>query len=215
MPFTIKEFLGVFKSYNNSIWPFQIILFISTLFILYSALKKKNYSSIVISTMLIFYWLWIGVVYDIIFFSAINPAAYFFGGIFILQALLFVKAGIIDKKLEFEFRNDVNGYIGGFIIFYALIIYPLLGIYLGHTYPENPTFGLPCPTTIFTFGILLWAGKKSPIYIIIIPVIWAVIGFTAALKLGIKEDTGLLIAGLLTTALIVRDKVVERKNKMT
>jgi hypothetical protein len=165
--------------------------------------------------MLIFYWLWIGVVYDIIFFSAINPAAYFFGGIFILQALLFVKAGIIDKKLEFEFRNDVNGYIGGFIIFYALIIYPLLGIYLGHTYPENPTFGLPCPTTIFTFGILLWAGKKSPIYIIIIPVIWAVIGFTAALKLGIKEDTGLLIAGLLTTALIVRDKVVERKNKMT
>ena len=215
MPFTIKEFLGVFKSYNNSIWPFQIILFISTLFILYSALKKKNYSSIVISTMLIFYWLWIGVVYDIIFFSAINPAAYFFGGIFILQALLFVKAGIIDKKLEFEFRNDVNGYIGGFIIFYALIIYPLLGIYLGHTYPENPTFGLPCPTTIFTFGILLWAGKKSPIYIIVIPVIWAVIGFTAALKLGIKEDTGLLIAGLLTTALIVRDKVVERKNKMT
>jgi len=215
MPFTIKEFLGVFKSYNNSIWPFQIILFISALYILYSALKKKNYSSIVISTMLIFYWLWIGVVYDIIFFSSINPAAYVFGAIFILQALLFVKAGIIDKKLEFEFRNDVNGYIGGFIIFYALIIYPLLGIYLGHTYPENPTFGLPCPTTIFTFGILLWAGKKSPIYIIIIPVIWAVIGFTAALKLGIKEDTGLLIAGLLTTALIVRDKVVERKNKMT
>ncbi len=214
MPFNTEEFLGVFKSYNNSIWPFQIILIISALYIIYSALKKKNYNNIVINNILIFYWLWIGVVYDIIFFSAINPAAYVFGAIFILQALLFVKAGIIDKKLEFEFRNGANGYIGGFIILYALIIYPLLGIYFGHTYPENPTFGLPCPTTIFTFGIFLWAGKKIPIYIIIIPVIWAVIGFTAALKLGIKEDTGLLIAGLLTTALIVRDKISERKIKL-
>ena len=105
MPFNTEEFLGVFKSYNNSIWPFQIILIISALYIIYSALKKKNYNNIVINNILIFYWLWIGVVYDIIFFSAINPAAYVFGAIFILQALLFVKAGIIDKKLEFEFRN--------------------------------------------------------------------------------------------------------------
>lgn len=58
---------------------------------------------IVISCILVFYWLWMGIVYHIIFFSSINPVAYVFGVMFILQTILFIKAGIIDKKLEFEF----------------------------------------------------------------------------------------------------------------
>ena len=86
-------------------------------------------------------------------------------------------------------------------------------MYLGHTYPENPTFGLPCPTTIFTFGILLWAKDKIPMYIIGIPLIWAVIGFTAALNLGIKEDTGLLVAAILSVVLLTLVKMRERKIK--
>ncbi len=210
MPFSVEEFLGVFKSYNNTIYPFQGILFISALFIIYLVFRKNNYSSSVINWIFVFYWLWIGIVYHIIFFSSINPAAYIFGVIFILQAILFIKAGIIDKKLEFEFARGTNQ-IGGFIILYALVFYPLLGIYFGHIYPENPTFGLPCPTTIFTFGILLWTAKKIPLYILIIPSIWALIGVTAAINLDIKEDTGLLIAGILGSGLILKDKVKERK----
>lgn len=207
MPFTIEEFIGVFRDYNNSVYPFQFILFLSALYVIYLAFRKKEYGSRVITWILVFYWLWIGVVYDIIFFTAINPAAYVFGIIFILQALLFIKAGITDKKLEFRFEKGLNQYTGGLIILYALIIYPLLGMSFGHTYPENPTFGLPCPTTIFTFGILLWTTKKIPAYIIGIPLIWAIVGFSAAINLGIKEDTGLLIAGILAGALIIKDKI--------
>lgn len=207
MPFTVEEFLGVFRDYNNSVYPFQFILFLSALFIVYLAIRKKKYSSNLITWILAFYWLWIGVVYDIIFFSAINPAAYIFGIIFILQSFLFIKAGILDKKLEFRFEKGINQYMGGLIILYALIFYPLLGMYFGHTYPENPTFGLPCPTTIFTFGILLWTTKKIPGYIIGIPLIWAIVGFSAAINLGIKEDTGLLVAGILAAVFIIRNKV--------
>lgn len=83
-------------------------------------------------------------------------------------------------------------------------------MYLGHTYPEKPTVGLPCPTTIFTFGILLWTAKNIP-DIIRIPLIWTVAGYTAALKPGIKEVTGLLIRGILATTLIVKDKIGKRK----
>ena len=86
---------------------------------------------------------------------------------------------------------------------YALLIYPVLGSMLGHVYPQSPTFGLPCPTTIFTFGILLWTDKQVPIPVLIIPFLWSIIGFTAALSLGITEDTGLLIAGVVSTLLIV------------
>jgi hypothetical protein len=210
MPFTVEEFLGVFRDYNNSVYPFQFILFLSAIYVIYLAVSKKNYGSKVITWILVFYWLWIGVVYQIMFFTAINPAAYVFGIIFILQALLFIKAGIMDKKLEFRFKRGLNEYMGVLIILYALIIYPLLGMFFGHTYPENPTFGLPCPTTIFTFGILLWTTKKIPAYIIGIPLIWSIVGFSAAINLGIKEDTGLLITGVLAAALIIKDKVRER-----
>jgi Family of unknown function (DUF6064) len=60
---------------------------------------------------------------------------------------------------------------------------------------------LPCTTTIFTFGILLWFDKKIPVSILIIPFAWSTIGFLAALKLGVPEDTGLPVAGILMVAL--------------
>ena len=213
MPFTTEEFLGVFSSYNNSVYPFQYILIISAVFTVFLTFRKRSYSNSLITWTLVFYWLWIGVVYHIIFFSSINPAAYAFGVLFVLQAFLFMKAGIIDKKLEFEFKNGLNQYIGGLIILYALILYPLLGIQFGHLYPESPTFGLPCPTTILTFGILLWAAKKIPVYLFVIPVIWAVIGFSAALNLGIKEDTGLIISAVLALSLVIKDKIKDRKTQ--
>jgi hypothetical protein len=90
---------------------------------------------------------------------------------------------------------------------YSFVIYPILGYLFGHVYPKNPTFGLPCPTTIFTFGLLLWTDKIVPKYVLVIPSIWSLIGFVAALFLGIKEDYGLLIAGVLGSILIlIRDR---------
>ncbi|MCU0579417.1 MAG: DUF6064 family protein, partial [Desulfobacterota bacterium] len=65
------------------------------------------------------------------------------------------------------------------------------------------TFGVPCPTTIFTFGILLFTSGRLPKTVLAIPFIWSIIGFTAALTLGILEDIGLLVAGLFGTAAIV------------
>jgi hypothetical protein len=81
---------------------------------------------------------------------------------------------------------------------------------LGHGYPKSPGFGVaPCPATIFTFGILLMIDKKFPKYILIIPLIWLVIGFFAAINLGIKEDIGLLLSGIITAILILFRKQAE------
>jgi len=41
-----------------------------------------------------------------------------------------------------------------------------------------------------------------PRYALIIPLLWSSIGFTAALTLGIREDIGLLVAGLVGTVLL-------------
>jgi hypothetical protein len=92
--------------------------------------------------------------------------------------------------------------VGAAFILYGLLIYPLLGYILGHRYPYSPTFGLPCPTTIFTFGLLLWTAPRIPKYLLALPLVWAFIGFTAAFQLGVLEDVMLPVAGLVAVALI-------------
>ncbi len=197
LPFTSEQFFNVMKNYNLDVWPMQVLLNIFALAAVFLTIKRVRLSDKIVSSILSFLWLWIGLVYHLIYFTSINKAAYVFGIFFIIQAILFFVSGVVKDGLSFQFKSDVYGITGAIFILYALLIYPVLGAMFGHTYPSNPTFGLPCPTTLFTFGVLLWSIKKVQIYIVIIPLLWSVLGFSAALNLGVKEDLGLVIAGVL------------------
>jgi len=85
--------------------------------------------------------------------------------------------------------------------------YSLFGYLLGRVYPQFFPFGLvPCPTTIFTFGILLLTNKRFSKYFLVVPLIFSIGGFLAVYR-GILEDIGLIIAGLLGVVLILlRDR---------
>jgi len=212
IPFTVDQFLSVFEHYNQSIWPMQIILYLVALAGIFFLLKNAGYTDQLIPAILTFLWLWMGIVYHLIFFTAINEAAYLFGLLFIIQAVLFLSAGVFKSRLNFKFSAGVYGLTGGLFLLYALIIYPVLGYMWGHVYPRSPTFGAPCPTTIFTFGLLLFTVKKVPKYLLLIPLLWSLIGSSAAVNLSVKEDFGLLAAGVLGTVLIV---IKDRKKKDT
>jgi hypothetical protein len=203
LPFSLADFLNVFKNYNQSIFPLQIVFYLVAFLCIYLLFTRNKSATRLISITLAFLWLWMGIVYHIIFFSEINTAAYIFGGLFILQGIMFTGCGLIRKKLSFEYTKSIYNYVGLIFLLYALIIYPVLGTFLGHAYPYSPTFGLPCPTTIFTFGILLFTNKKMPWHLLIIPLLWSIVGFTAALKLTIYEDSGLIIAGVTAFSLLL------------
>lgn len=203
IPFTIEQFLDIFAQYNQAIWPMQIIAYILGIAAVVLAVKKPRYSDLLIIGILAFFWVWMGIAYHLLFFSLINTAALGFGVLFIVQGLLFVYQGVARPKLAFRARTGAFSLVGGAFIVYAMLVYPIIGSLLGHGYPHSPVFGVaPCPTTIFTFGILLWSAKKVPKYLLAIPLVWSVIGFGAALSLGIREDVGLLIAGVLGTVLL-------------
>jgi hypothetical protein len=202
-PFNLEQFLAIFKNYNEAVFPIQFIFFLISVLVIYLTIKPNQKSDQIISSILSFFWLWMGIVYHLIFFTVINKAANLFGGLFIIQGILFLLFGVFQNKLAFHFQRDKYGITGLFLIAFALIIYPVSGFFLGHIYPSSPTFGLPCPTTIFTFGMLLLNVKRCPVIILIIPFIWSLIGFTAAFKFGIFEDTGLIIAGIVTVSLLI------------
>jgi hypothetical protein len=203
IPFTTEQFLQVFQSYNQAVYPLQWILFFLAVAAVFLALKPGSFSNRVIAALLASLWLWMGVAYHLFFFTHINVAAYLFGFLCVIQALILFISGVIRRELNFSPRLNTSGIVGGVLITYALIIYPVLGYIFGHVYPQSPTFGTPCPTTIYTFGLLLWTQGRTPLQVLIIPFTWSLIGFTAALILGIREDTGLLVASILGTSLIV------------
>jgi hypothetical protein len=203
LPFTTEQFLDVFRLYNESVWPLQVLFFFSAILCIYYIFRRTAFSHKLIFLFLSFIWLWMGIVYHIIFFSSINKAAYFFGSLFILQAFITAYEGVVENRLIFKFTGSIGNIAGILLVIFALLVYPLLGFVFGHRYPQSPTFGLPCPTTIFTLGIFLFIRDRIPYLLIAIPLLWSVIGFTAAFTLGIYEDTGLLVAGVITLPLII------------
>lgn len=206
LPFTAEQFLLVFERYNLSVFPMQIpllLLALAALALSFSEIRSKNR---MIAGILAFFWVWTGIAYHLIFFTSINKGAYLFGGLFVLQGILFLSAGA-RGTLSFRFQKNVPAAVGAVFITYALVVYPALNYIFGHWWPYNPTFGLPCPTAIFTFGILLWTDKKVPGHILVIPVLWSLIGASAAVDLGIWEDLGLVISGVTGTLLLwARDR---------
>jgi hypothetical protein len=120
-----------------------------------------------------------------------------------VEGIALVWVGLAGR-LRFRWRGDAASWVGALFVLYALVLYPLLGWWMGHGYPGGPSFGAPCPVTIFTFGMLLFARGGNALWgVAIIPFLWSLVGFTAALKLGIVEDFGLLAAGILGTAIIL------------
>lgn len=211
IPFSTEEFLEIFKKYNTAIWPGQVFLYLLAFTAIVFIFKKTHFSSRIITIILSFLWLWMGIIYHLIYFTEINNAAYLFASVFIIQGMLLLYLGVLRKNISFQFRPDFYGFAGAFFVFFALILYPIISNKLGHVYPSTPTFGLPCPTTIFSLGILMWANKKTPLIIYIIPLIWVMIGFLAAFSLGMPEDFGLLVAGIITLSMIVGNQI--NKNK--
>ena len=206
LPFTADQFLEVFRNYNESIFPLQVLFVLLALVAVYYVLRPSRNSGMIISAILALLWLWTGGVYYIVFFSAINKAAYGFGALFILQSVLLIYYGVFRQELLFRAHRNLNSILGMFLMAYALIIYPVLGHLMGHVYPTSPTFGLPCPTTIFTFGILLLNVKKWKIILFIIPFLWSLIGLSAAIKLGMYEDFGLIVSAILALVMFFYSK---------
>lgn len=137
------------------------------------------------------------------FFAAINPAAYLFAALFVGQGLAFLAYGAFRNRLDLAFRSNWRGVLGLIVIAYAAVIYEVLGFFAGHGWPRAPLFGVaPCPTTVFTFGVLMLTTQPIPFWLLVIPLAWAAIGSTAAMLLGVPEDLGMLVAAVVAAALL-------------
>lgn len=202
IPFTTAEFFDTFRRYNEAVWPAQWGLYALALVAIALTLRGDPRASRIVAGTLATLWAWTGVVYHLSFFRLVNPAATLFGVLFVAQAGLFLWNGVRRRELAFRARGDLRGVLGASMLAYALVIYPLIGYALGHRYPASPTFGLPCPTTILTFGLLLWTARPVPRLVLVVPALWTLIATQGAFAFRVWEDLALFVSAATAVALL-------------
>jgi hypothetical protein len=195
LPFTEQQFFEVFGRYNDAVTPLQIGLVLLALSAYTALMVPGRDSDRVIGAVLAALWVWLAV-YHFVFFRTVNPAAILFGLVSLVGAAVFAWSGALRRRMVFACESRARRIAGHALIVYALVVYPLISTLLGREFPQIPTFGLPCPTTIFTLGMLAFLSAPFPRYVFAVPLAWAFIGAQAAFLLGVYEDLGLLLAGL-------------------
>jgi hypothetical protein len=206
-PLSLDQVLGVFAIYNAAIWPMQILAYVVGSLAAFLAIMPIRHSSRIVAAVLSFYWLWTGVVFYVFFWGPSYPPAYALAPIVVLQGGVFLVLGVLRSRLSYRSVPDIYGVVGALFLAFAMVGYPIVGYVLGHVYPRVA----PCPTTVFTFGLLLWTDRPVPKYVLIVPFL-ASIGAVQAISIGVWEDVGLVIAGLVGTGLILyRDRTAAVK----
>jgi hypothetical protein len=205
IPFTVDQFYGVFRDYNNAVWPAQLVLLLLALAVVVLVLRPQPWSGVAVSAVLAFLWAWIAVAYHFTFFTRISPPAYAFAVVSLAGAAVFAWQGVIRRRLTFKWVPGWRCAAGAALIGFALLVYPIWSAVAGHRYPAVASFGLPCPTTIFTIGVLAFAQRPSQRSALVVPVLWCLVGAQAAFLLSVPPDLGLIAAvavgiGLFVTA---------------
>ncbi|MBI5278411.1 MAG: hypothetical protein HY854_18370 [Burkholderiales bacterium] len=197
LPFTHAQFLDVFATYNAAVWPSQVVAYAVAAAMLASlALAGPSLRSRLVAGGLGVMWLWSGIAYHWLQFTALNQAAWAFGALFVAQGLVFIFAAV-RGTLRFDApAPPASRWVGWGLVAYAMLLYPVLGQALGPGYPRIPMFGItPCPVTLFTFGTLLLASGPVSRWLLAIPVIWSLVGGSAAFLLQVPQDWVLLVSG--------------------
>jgi len=204
MPFTQEEFFDVFAAYNAAIWPLPLLTYLLGAAAVGLTFWRSRMATVMILMAISLMWLINGAAYHWSFFAEINPVARGFGVIFVLQALLLLAAPFVWPNFRIAAQRDPRTAAGLGLAAFAMLVYPVLGWLAGHTYPATPVFGVaPCPTTIFTIGILLLGTWKLARWLLVIPAVWAVIGGSAAVLLNVPQDFGLIAALLIAVGFAI------------
>jgi hypothetical protein len=206
LPFTPDQFFGVFAAYNRAFWLVAVVLWFASAATAAFVWRDPPARSRVQTHFLGILWMWNALAYHAFLFTRINPAAWLFAGLFAAQAVLFFRT---RSRVEYFSRTAPLRWFGLGLACYALA-YPILNLVLGHEYPASPTFGVPCPTAIFTIGMLLTARGGLPLALSVIPAIWGLVGGSAAVVLDVPADYVLLGAGVLLTVLLINRRTERR-----
>jgi hypothetical protein len=207
MPFTSDAFVDTLAAYNQALWPLAAALWLVTAAVFLAFVSGRSVTTFVPRILIGGHWLWAGVMYHAFFFTAINPAAWVFAALFVVQGVLLLGVRSVDG-LMCPPRGSLRHIVASVLIAYSLL-YPLIVWLDGFAYPRMPSFGVPCPTTLLTIGFLIAVSARSFV-LSAIPITWSIVGGSGVWLFGVRADIALPAAA----ALLVIDLIFGRSHVM-
>lgn len=202
LPYTRFDFLEMIGRYNVAVWPMQVVLLALAAVVVACIAFRGRWSGPVISGVLAFLWGWQGIVYFLLFYFDLNMLALGFGLVSIAGAGVFLWFGALRRQLVFGEVVLRRAIVGSLLVALALAIYPVISYQANNPYPYMPTFGLPCPTTLFTVGVLAFLERPYPRSLLLAPLFWSLAGSFEAIQMDLFQNLSLLGAAVVAFWLI-------------
>jgi hypothetical protein len=194
LPFTADILFSSLAQYNRALWPLPVLALLLSLGAIVLTLRPVRWSGPAIGVLLAAAWLWTGIGYHFLHFARLDFAAPIYGAAFVVQGLLLVWA-VLRGRLAFRRHAGLFGWIGLALAIVA-VAWPLVDWLAGQRWQAGRVAGLaPAPTTVLTFGLLLLAKGRTPLYLAIIPLLWTLVAGATAWILSIPQDLALPVVG--------------------
>lgn len=205
-PFSVDVLRNLVSEYNRFIDPLQLLIYIPTLLIFMFLLRgTKQDTSRGVLLLLAAEWALVGS----LFFLNIVAPKYWIGiipGVFYVGAGLFYAAAASRSfPPHFHWRNDRASFVSLSITALGVLGYPGITWLLGRPWVSATTHGLtPGAVALLTLGVLM-SGRPAPrIWLMVPPLVVALISPWFVVGWRLWEDAVLLPAGILAFASWVR-----------
>lgn len=190
-----QEFWSVIGDYNQNTLMIQIVLFVFAVFSI--ALSYTGVIKWLAKFALGVICLYIGIVFFGIYGKV--PIQYFFAmPLYISCGILFIYESIRNKEDILEKPN-----LWQYILLTLYLLYPLISVFLGNSFPQIATYIMPCP--MVSLSIVVYSGyKRKNKLLLILLTTWGLTGIKSVF-FNAYEDLILLLCGIYGVVLIVNE----------
>ena len=194
-PFDAEVLASSYADYNAAVWPAQAVALALALAVLWLVVAPRPGAGRLIGAILAAAWLWVGLVFHLRYFAALDFMAPVYGWAFIAEAALLIWV-VVWRGAPLSFRADICGLAGLAVAVFALFGLPLISGATAAGFAAARLVGVaPGPTALFTLGLLLLAEGRGALPLMVVPLLWCAVAGIAAWALGIAEAWPLPVLG--------------------
>ena len=175
--FSARSWGRLLEAWNGDVWPWHPALMLVALALLLLAARKPAPASPWIAVVLAAAWAWVGWAFHWERFTAINTGATWSALAFAVQAVLLL---VLGARAAGRMPRPALRIAGLGIAGAAVVLYPLVAPLTGRGWAQAEVVGAaPDPTVLFTLGLLLALPLRHRGWLVVIPAVALLVGWTA------------------------------------
>jgi hypothetical protein len=200
--FSPRTYYRLFELYHAEIWPTQILAFALGVTILVLLFRGGDRAGPAILLILAACWLFIAGAFHWHRYATINWAAIYVAAGFALQALLLSWVAF-RRRLSFAPQPLALA-----VFVFALVVQPLIGIWIGRPWTQAELFGVtPDTTAVATVAVLAMSKGHLRWLLMVLPVLWCAITGVTLWTMGAVDAAVTPVAAMTALAAVARRRL--------